>query len=844
MIPSVQKLSRSVQNFRRLLSVLLAAATLASGHYSFVAYNTRNGTFSPVSRKFDLAALPARTVQFFISDAVPQLLPGDSLTSLHSQIRLAAKVWNDVDSSDLRIAFGGIRSGNAPASSAPSIEVIFDDLPPGTLAYGGPQVSDDGGANSTQTSIPILRSVVALPRNFANVQSSPCPCPSYSEGFFGTLVHEFGHALGLQHSMTSGVMSTSRTRGVTKSRPLAPDDIAGVSTLYPARTFQANFGNISGRVTVQGAGLAYASVVAMAPSGAAVSAVTNPDGSYRIDGIPPGQYLVYAQPLPPPQGNEDFPGGLIAALDADRRNIDFGGYFDTQFYPGNRDFNFAAPVSVSAAGLAGNINFNVTRRNSISLHSVQIYSFPGQVAVQPGFVNTTVNPNDPRNFVIAFGGGLNPNNQLAPGLQIRAVGGAASIASTRPYQADARFVRMDLGFNPFANEGANHLVFQTPNEVYVQPLAFWLVQRQPPQISSVNPVTDNGVRLFLVGGSGLSAETRILVDGVPATTRSYDESTQRLTVVVPSAPNGHRAALVALNPDGQSSLFLTGNNPLSVNLEGAEGIFVANPGGLAAGTEAMLEITGVNTNFVEGQVALGFGSSDIVVRRVWVTASNRVVANVLVAANVVPGVVNVTLISGLQQLPAAAFVILAANPRQLTLSSASAASGATATVILNGPAVSGQVNVLLNDRAVTGAILNGNAVSFVVPAGLAPGPLPLRIVVGNDASLPILFVVDPPPPQIIAAAAQLGTNIDANRPARPGETIVLTVAGLGDAVSASRLSINVGGIEHTPQQVQPANGVHLITFAISAIAPTGIAVTTISLDGRVSPPFALVVRGQ
>ena len=825
---------------RKFFSVLLAAATLASGHYSFVAYNTRNGTFTPVNRKFDLAALPGRTVQFFISDATPQLLPGDSIASLHSQIRLAAKVWNDVDSSDLRIAFGGIRSANAPASSAPSIGVIFDDLPPGTLAYGGPQVSDDGGANSPQTSIPILRSVVALPRNFANVQSSPCPCPSYSEGFFGTLVHEFGHALGLQHSMTSGVMSTSRTRGVTKSRPLAPDDIAGVSSLYPTRTFQANFGSISGRVTVQGAGLAYASVVAMAPSGAAVSAVANPDGTYRIDGIPPGQYLVYAQPLPPPQGNEDFPGGMIAALDADRRNIDFGGYFDTQFYPGNRDFNFASPVPVRAAGLADNINFNVTRRNGVTLHSLQTYSFPGQVAVQPGFVNT----NGGRNFIIAFGGGLNPNNQLAPGLQVRAVGGAASVATAKSYAPDARFVQMDLAFNPFANEGANHLVFQTPNEVYVQPSAFWLVQRPPPQISSVNPITENGVRLLLVGGNGLSAETRILVDGVAAIVRGYDEATQRLTVLAPSAPNGHRAALVALNPDGQSSLFLTGNNPLAVNLEGAESIFVANPGGLAAGTEAMLEITGVNTNFVEGQVVLGFGSSDIVVRRVWVTASNRVVANVLVAGSALPGVVNVTLISGLQQLPVASFVILAANPRQLSLSPASAASGATATVQLYGPAVSGQVNVLLNDRPVAGAVLIGNTVSFPVPAGLAPGPLPLRITVGNDTSLPILFVVDPPPPLIIVATAQLGANIDANRPARPGETIVLTVAGLGDGVSASRLLINVGGSEHTPQQVQALNGFHLVTFAISAIAPTGVAATTISVDGRVSPPFALVIRAQ
>ncbi len=825
---------------KRVLAALLTLASLASAHYTFVTYQTRGGVFVPLSRKFDLAALPGRTVQYFISDASPQLLPGDSLAALHSQIRLAAKVWNDVDTSDLRLSFGGIRSAGSPAASAPSIEVSFEDLPPGTLAYGGPQAVDDGGPGSAQSFLPILRSVVVLPRNFANVQSSPCPCPSFSEGFSGTLVHEFGHALGLQHSTTSSAMSTSITRAVTKSRPLADDDKAGISSLYPTRAFQANFGSISGRVTAQGAGVAYASVVAMSPSGAVVSGVANPDGTYRIEGIPPGQYLVYAQPLPPSQGNEAFPAGMIPAQDADRRNIDFGGFFDTQFFPGTRDFNFASPQEVRRGGGLENINFNVTRRNSITLHSLQTFSFPGQVAVQPGFVNT----NGGRNFILAFGGGLNPNNQLASGLQVRAVGGAANVSSAKPYASDARFVQMDLAFNPFADEGSNHLVFQTPNEVYVQPSAFWLVKRQPPQISSVNPFTENGVRYLALGGTNLSAETRVLVDGVAAITRNYDEATQRLNIAAPSAANGHRAALVAMNSDGQSSLFLTGNNPLTVNLEGTDGIFVANPGGVPAGTESMVEITGGNTNFVDGQVSLGFGSSDVVVRRVWVLANNRVLANVVVSPNATPGTTSVTLVSGLQQLPAGSFTVLAANARQLTLSPSSAASGAATTVQLNGPAVSGQLTVLLNDRAVPGAVLNGNNVSFVVPAGLLPGPLPLRITVGSDTSLPILFIVEPGPPQIIAAAAQLGANIDANRPARPGEVIMLTVAGLGDGSSASRVLINVGGIEHTPQGVVAVGNLHQVTFALSPILPSTIALATVSVDSRVSAPFTLVVRAQ
>lgn len=825
---------------KNLLAACLALATVASAHYPFVTYNSRGGNWVPLSRKFDLAALPGRTVQYFITDATPQLLPGDSLASLHSQIRWAAKVWNDVDTSDLRLSFGGIRSAGSPASWAPSIEVSFEDLPPGTLAYGGPQVVDDGGSGSAQSFLPILRSVVVLPRNFANVQSSPCPCPSYSEGLSGTLVHEFGHALGLQHSTTSSAMSTAITRAVTKSRPLADDDRAGISALYPSRAFLANFGSISGRVTSQGAGVAYASVVAMSPSGPAVSGIANPDGTYRIDGIPPGQYLVYAQPLPPSQGNEAFPAGIIPAQDADRRNIDFGGFFDTQFFPGTRDFNFAAPQEVRRGGLLENINFNVTRRNSINLHSLQTFSFPGQVAVQPGFVNT----NGGRSFILAFGRGLNPNNQLAAGLQVRAVGGAANVSSARPYVSDARFVQMDLAFNPFADEGSNHLVFQTPTEVYVQPSAFWLVKRQPPQITSANPFAENGVRYVALGGANLSVETRVMVDGVLAVTRNYDEGSQRLNVALPAAANGHRAALIALNSDGQSSLFLTGNNPLTVNLEGSEGVFVVNPGGLPAGTESMVEITGVNTNFAEGPVSLGFGSSDVTVRRVWVLGGNRLLANVVVAPNAAPGVTNVTLVSGLQQLPAGSFSVLAPNPRQLTLTPAGAASGATAAVQLNGPAVSGQVTVLLNDRAVPGAVLNGNVVSFVVPVGLLPGPLPLRITVGSDNSLPILFTVEPGPPQIIAAAAQLGANIDANRPARPGETIMFTVAGLGEGTSANRVLINVGGIEHTPQSVVAVGNVHHVTFGLSAILPSAMALATVSVDGRVSAPFTIVVRAQ
>ena len=71
-------------------------------------------------------------------------------------------------------------------------------------------------------------------------------------------------------------MSTAVTRSTSRTRPLDADDIAGVSLLYPSRTFAGSFGSISGRVTMGGQGVNMASVVALRPTGSAISALTDP----------------------------------------------------------------------------------------------------------------------------------------------------------------------------------------------------------------------------------------------------------------------------------------------------------------------------------------------------------------------------------------------------------------------------------------------------------------------------------------------------------------------------------------------------------------------------------------
>jgi len=161
----------------------------------------------------------------------------------------------------------------------------------------------------------IVRSTVTLARD-TNLGAGP----SYFEAYFTTAVHEIGHALGLQHTWTSSAMSQDIIRNTSRARPLDTDDIAALSLLYGKANWQADYGSISGRVTFannQPVGLA--SVVAINPTGSAISALTNPDGTYRIDGVPAANYFLYVHPLPPDAVPSDQSGLRLPWTRRDKR---------------------------------------------------------------------------------------------------------------------------------------------------------------------------------------------------------------------------------------------------------------------------------------------------------------------------------------------------------------------------------------------------------------------------------------------------------------------------------------------------------------------------------------------
>jgi uncharacterized protein (TIGR03437 family) len=824
----------------RLVVASLLAASASFGYYHWVHYAGRTGPFNGIVEKFDLSALPDKTITYQISDNGPSALAAtDSFALVVSQIRAAAKVWSDIETSDLRLKFGGIaQPGSNANASAPSIDVVFEEMPPGLVGYGGPQVRNDVVTNANGTFIPIQRAVVAVSRNLTNR-------PSWSERMFQSVVHDFGHALGLQHSFSSGAMATEVTRATTKIRPILPDDVIGVSLLYPSRSFRDGLGSISGRITAGSEGIGLASVVAIAPGGFAIGTLTHPGGTYRIEGLPPGQYFVYAHPLPPTLNGESTPGNVVLPVDAANQALPGGQQFDTMFYPASRQ-PFVT-IAVSAGNNTEGINFNVNRRNTAPpIHSVQTYSFPGQIAVKPAHAYMSGG----RNLVVISGAGLIQGNQPAPGLQVSAIGGALSVASggLRPYSpAPESFLQVETQFGQFAAAGPVHLIFSRGTDIYVLPNAIRIVERAAPLIESITHA-ENGDAVLT--GNGLQASTRIAFDGSFATFKSFDEGSGRLTVTPPPGPAGVSSHVAAFNTDGQSNLFLQ-QAPVWNYDGGVEGFapFVLSTSSLPAGTESMIEISG--SQFSETATSIAFGSPDVVARKVWFLSANRMMANVYVAPGAAGRNLPVTIANGLRlnTLTGGLQITSQARPAWLSIANGGpVTAGASATIQWNGPALSSAagLQVSINDRPLQVLSVDGSVVTVAVPANLPSGVGVLRLISGNDIALPLAVQVQQPPAIISSVTAGFGILITPERPARYGELTNMLITGLPDGLvsagSQPRVTLTIGGVEHRPLTVNTAPGLVQLQFTIQAIVPQGLQPVNVTVEGLQVQPMNLPVR--
>ena len=179
-------------------------------------------------------------------------------------------------------------------------------------------------------------------------------------------------------------------------------------------------------------------------------------------------------------------------------------------------------------------------------------------------------------------------------------------------------------------------------------MAATLASEEAPIIHFLTPDFLAGGGVWRLRGEHLQPGSQVYFDGRPARLLGFAPESQELLLEPPPGPPGHRSVVTVYNPDGQSSaLTLPDGNAMFEYPGGPAASFRLSPDAIAAGEETVVEIVSESMSFDSGDVAVGFASSGVVVRRVRRVDSNRLLAVVSAGADS-GGAVTATVVSGLQ----------------------------------------------------------------------------------------------------------------------------------------------------------------------------------------------------
>lgn len=177
-------------------------------------------------------------------------------------------------------------------------------VPGGTYAF-----SECNSAQTITTTLPSIVYDADIAFNPRAQFSTSTPPLAGALDLQSVATHEFGHALGLDHSgVAHAVMFPAGDTGESQQRTLSSDDIIGISYLYPSSSFASYMGAISGQVSLPNMSGIYAAHVVAIDSktgNVVLDGLANQEGGYKLF-VPPGSYNLLVLPLAPDDSHGIF----------------------------------------------------------------------------------------------------------------------------------------------------------------------------------------------------------------------------------------------------------------------------------------------------------------------------------------------------------------------------------------------------------------------------------------------------------------------------------------------------------------------------------------------------------